>query len=130
MATPIYDDSEWPLFRVLMPPQPMSTSEFNAYLKHIDDLFLRGSRFAMVIDARDAPVHSPTERQEIAKHMKASHARFPHRLAAMGIVMSSPLQRGIFTAIMWVAGPTYPMRPFPSMTDAELWLREMLRARA
>jgi hypothetical protein len=113
---------------VLMSPQAQSPAEFTAYLKHIDDLFLRGDRFAIVIDAREAPVHTPTERQEIAKHMKASHARFPHRLVAMGIVMSSPLQRGIFTAIMWLAGPTYPIRPFPSTTDAELWLGEMLRA--
>lgn len=118
------------MFRVRMPQQTLASAEFAAYLKRIDDLFLRGDRFAIVIDAREAPVHSPVERQEIAKHMKASHARFPHRLAAMGIVMSSPLQRGIFTAIMWLAGPTYPIRPFPSTTDAEHWLKEMLGARS
>lgn len=128
MAAPTYDESEWPLFRVYMPQQSLLAGEFSTYLKRIDDLFLRGDRFAIVIDARDAPVHTPTERQEIAKRMRASHARFPQRLAAMGIVMSSPLQRGIFTAIMWLAGPTYPIRPFPSMPDAELWLQEMLRA--
>jgi hypothetical protein len=130
MAAPTYDDSKWPLFRVLMPRQAQTSAEFAAYLKHIDALFLRGDRFAIVIDAREAPVHTPTERQEIAKHMKASHARFPHRLVGMGIVMSSPLQRGIFTAIMWLAGPTYPIRPFPSPTDAEDWLEEVLRARS
>jgi hypothetical protein len=129
MAAPSYDDSGWPVFRIRLSHFAMSESEFAAYLKTVDDLFLRGDRFAVVIDARDAPVHSPKERQEIAQHMRASHARYPYRLAAMGIVMSSPVQRGIFTAINWLAGPTYPMRPFRAVKDAELWLRAMLLVR-
>lgn len=129
MAAPSYDDSGWPVFRIRLSHFAMSESEFFAYLKTVDDLFLRGERFAVVIDARDAPVHTPKERQEIAQHIRSSHARYPYRLAAMGIVMSSPVQRGIFTAINWMAGPTYPMRPFRAVKDAEAWLREMLLVR-
>jgi hypothetical protein len=129
MAAPSYDDSGWPVFRIRLSHFAMSESEFAAYLKTVDDLFLRGDRFAVVIDARDAPVHSPKERREIAQHMRASHARYPYRLAAMGIVMSSPVQRGIFTAINWLAGPTYPMRSFRAVNDAEVWLRAMLLVR-
>jgi hypothetical protein len=129
MAAPTYDDSGWPLFRIRLSQFGMSESEFFAYLKTVDDLFLRGDRFAVVIDARDAPIHTPKERQEIAQHIRASHARYPYRLAAMGIVMASPVQRGIFTAINWLAGPTYPMRPFRAVSDAEVWLREMLLVR-
>lgn len=129
MPAPSYDDSEWPLFRIRLSRFAMSEEEFLAYLKTVDDLFLRGERFALVIDARDAPVHTPRERQEIARHMRASHARYPYRLAAMGVVMSSAVQRGIFTAINWLAGPTYPIRPFRAMRDAEVWLRQMLLVR-
>jgi hypothetical protein len=129
MIVPSYDDSGWPVFRIRLPHAAMCESEFSAYLKTVDDLFLRGERFALVIDARDAPVHSAKERQEIAQHMRSSHARYPYRLAAMAIVMSSPVQRGIFTAINWMAGPTYPIRPFRAVKDAEAWLREMLLVR-
>lgn len=129
MAAPSYDDSEWPVFRIRLSRLAMSEAEFSAYLKAVDDLFLRGDRFVLAIDARDAPIHTPRERQEIALHMRASHARYPYRLAAMGIVMSSPVQRGIFTAINWMAGPTYPIRPFRAMGDAETWLRQMLLVR-
>ena len=129
MGAPSYDDSEWPLFRVRLSRLAMSEAEFQAYLTHVDEQFLRGDRFAMVIDARDAPVHTPKERQEIAAHMLASHARYPYRLAALGIVMSSALQRGIFTAINWLAGPTYPTRPFATTEEAEAWLRAMLLVR-
>ena len=129
MAQPSYDNSVWPLFRIRLSRLAMNEAEFSEYLKTVDDLFLRGDRFALAIDARDAPIHTPKERQEIAVHMRASHARYPYRLAAIGIVMSSPVQRGIFTAINWLAGPTYPTRPFRTMKDAEVWLREMLLVR-
>jgi hypothetical protein len=129
MAAPSYDDSGWPVFRIRLSHFAMSESEFSAYLKTVDDLFLRGDRFALVIDARDAPIPTPKERQEIAQRMRASHARYPYRLAALGIVMASPVQRGIFTAINWLAGPTYPTRPFRAVNEAEVWLREMLLVR-
>jgi hypothetical protein len=126
VIAPTYDDSEWPLFRVRMPRVAMSEEEFFRYLKHVDDLFLRGDRFAIVIDVRDAPIHTAKERQEVARRTRASHARYPHRLAAMGIVMSTPLQRGIFTAINWLTGPAFPVRPFSTTKEAEVWLKEML----
>ncbi|HTV21124.1 MAG TPA: hypothetical protein VMG12_20705 [Polyangiaceae bacterium] len=129
MAAPSFDDSDWPVYRIRLARFAMTEPEFFAYLKTVDDLFLRGDRFALAIDARDAPIHTPKERQEIAQHMRASHARYPYRLVAMGIVMSSPVQRGIFTAINWLAGPTYPTRPFRTMKEAEVWLREMLSVR-
>jgi hypothetical protein len=42
MAAPSYDDSGWPLFRIRLSHFAMSESEFSAYLKTVDDLFLRG----------------------------------------------------------------------------------------
>lgn len=129
MAAPSYDDSAWPLFRVHLSPKPMNTAEFEHYLGSIDDLFLRGDRFAVVIDARDAPPHTPAERQEIARRMRASYGRYPHRLAAMGIVLTSALQRGIFTAITWIAGQTHPVRAFQTPEEAEVWAWERLRER-
>lgn len=129
MPEPSYDDSEWPLFRVCLPKMAMSESEFLAYLTHMDELFLRGDPFAVVLDVRDAPPPTPKERQEIARRIRASHARYPARLVAMGIVMSSALERGIFTAINWLAGPAYPLRSFVTTGDAEAWLQQMLQRR-
>jgi len=129
MAAPSYDESGWPVFRIRLSRGAMSQSEFSAHLEAVDHLFLRGERFAVIIDARDSAVLTPKERQEIAQHMRASHARYPYRLAAMGIVLASPVQRGMFTAINWLAGPTHPIRPFRAVKDAEAWLREMLLVR-
>jgi hypothetical protein len=126
VVVPAYDDSAWPVFRVRLAPVAMPDDEFARYLEQIDKLFLRGERFALVIDAREAPAHTAKERQEIAKHMRASFERYPHRLAALAIVLESALQRGIFTAINWLAGPTYPTRSFRTQMDAEVWLRQML----
>ena len=126
MAGPRYDDSEWPLFRARMPATPLGHEEFAAWLEQLDCLFRRGERFALALDVRDAPLPTAIQRQEVAKLLRTWYARNPDRMAAQAVVMTSALQRGILTAILWLSGPTYQTRAFSAVPDAEAWLREML----
>jgi hypothetical protein len=127
---PTYDDSSWPLFRIDLPPAAMNPDAFESYLDRVDHLFLRGERFAILIDARKAPVHTANERKQCAERMRRSFQLYPTLLAAMGIVLSTPVQRGIFTAINWLAGPTFPTRAFGSQMEASAWLLEMVKGTA
>jgi hypothetical protein len=129
MAAPTYDDSDWPLFRARMPATPLSETEFSAWLQRLDQLFVRAERFALMLDVRDAPLPTATERHDVAKLLNSWHARHPHRMAAQAVVLKSAVQRGVLTAILWLSGPIYPTRPFVRMADADAWLREMLRTR-
>jgi hypothetical protein len=129
VAAPTYDESEWPLFRARMPSTALSEAEFSGWLERLDQLFRRGERFALLLDVRDAPLPTATERQDVAKLLRTWHSRHPYRMAAQAVVLKSALQRGILTAILWLAGPSYPTRPFSRRVDAETWLRDMLRAR-
>jgi hypothetical protein len=129
VAAPTYDESEWPLFRARMPSTPMSDAEFSGWLERLGQLFQRGERFALLVDVREAPLPTATERQDVATLLRTWHARHPYRMAAQAIVLKSALQRGILTAILWLAGPIYPTRAFSTMAEAEAWLRAMLRTR-
>jgi hypothetical protein len=127
---PTYHDGTWPLFRIDLPPAAMTPVEFESYLDRVDHLFLRRERFAILIDARKAPVHTANERKQCAERMRRSFQLYPTLLAAMGIVLSTPVQRGVFTAINWLAGSTFPTRAFGSQMEAAAWLLEMLKGTA
>jgi hypothetical protein len=49
-------------------------------------------------------------------------------MVGMAVVMSSAIERGVFTAITWAAGSTFPSRAFSAPEDAERWLLEALGA--
>jgi hypothetical protein len=125
MAAPIYDDSAWPLVRIRLPAE-LAASEFEASLDYIDSLFLRGQRFAVLLDVRDAPPLSAPQRKLVADRSNAMYARYPTRLAGMALMLSSALQRGIFTAIRWLIPRGYPTRAFAGTVEAERWLRAQL----
>lgn len=125
MATPTYDDRQWPLVRIRL-AQDLSEQEFEAALDYIDALFLRGQRFAVLLDVRTAAPLTAPQRKAVAERSNASYARHPTRLAGMAIVMSSALQRGVFTAIQWLCKESHPTRAFADIAPAEDWLRARL----
>ena len=129
MASPTYDDSEWPLVRIRMPAE-LSPSEFEASLDYIAALFRRGERFAVMMDVREAPPPTASQRSLIAARSNAMYAVYPTRMVGMALVMSSAIQRGILTAITWIAKDKQTTRAFATMDDAERWLRGQLAAKA
>jgi hypothetical protein len=127
MATPTFDDREWPLVRIRQ-SHALSDHDFGALLDYIDALFLRGQRFAVLLDVREAPPLTAPQRKAVAERANKSCARYPTRLVGMALVMSSALQRGVFTAIQWLCKDSHPTRAFGDITSAEAWLRACLDA--
>lgn len=128
VAAPSYDESEWPIFRVIMPKSGMNERELEAHLRSIERLFLRSERFALLIDARGAKPLDAKQRQALAGLLRRCFERYPQLLVGLGFVLSSALERGILTAISWAAGRTYPKRTFRTPDEAALWLRAALRS--
>ncbi|MGK3990564.1 STAS/SEC14 domain-containing protein [Sorangium sp. So ce136] len=125
---PRYDDSSWPLFRVVLPEEELSEQEFAELTDTLDGLFLRGGKFAVLMDARAAPPLAAKRRQVLGARGAAAYERHPGKMAGFAVVLRSPLQRGIFTAIHWIVRPRHEARAFSTLADAEEWLRSRLRA--
>jgi hypothetical protein len=125
MAATLYDDSQWPLVRIRL-PAALDTAELVVSLDYIDALFLRGERFAVLIDVRDAPPLTAPQRKLVAERSDAMYARYPTRLAGMALILSSAIQRGVVTAIQWLVKGGFPTRVFARLVDAEIWLRAQL----
>jgi hypothetical protein len=125
MAAPLYDDSQWPLVRIRL-PAALPAAELVASLDYIDALFLRGGRFAVLFDVRDAPPLTAPQRKLVAERSNAMYARHPTRMAGMALILSSAIQRGVVTAIQWLAKGGFPTRAFARVAEGEAWLRAQL----
>jgi hypothetical protein len=127
MGTVRYDGSDWPLYRVSIPSVEMDDKEFAVLVCTLDGLFTRGERFAILLDIRHAPVLGAKRRQIIAERAKAMFERFPGKCVGVAVVLSTPLQRGLFTALHWFLGGTHAARAFETVIEAESWLVAELR---
>lgn len=128
MAAPRYDLSRWPLVVVTLSRLEMSDAELTDYLDWMDGLFLRGGRFAVLLDYREAPAMPAKRRQLIGARSKAALERHPGKLVGFAFIVSSAVQRGIFTAILWVSRSGETTRVFASVSEGEAWLGARLRS--
>jgi hypothetical protein len=112
---------------VTMPAVPMTAAEFSAHLARMSGFYDRG-RFGLVVDSRDQTRLPSEDRRRIAKRMDEDEVRHPDRLACIGVVMSSPFQRGVFTTISWLTNAPFARRTFPSVELAKAWVRGRLKA--
>lgn len=128
MTAPRYDESRWPLVSVCLPQAELNDQEFDAFLDKLDGLFLRMQRFAVLLDARVAPALAPRRRKAVATRANAAQERHPGLMVGFAVVLSSPVQRGVFTAIHWLLRRSDNTRAHATLAEAEAWLLERLRA--
>ncbi|HTV21130.1 MAG TPA: hypothetical protein VMG12_20735 [Polyangiaceae bacterium] len=128
MAAPRYDTSRWPLVSITLSSIEMTDAELDHYLNWMDQLFERGSKFAVLLDYRQAPDMKAKRRQLIGERSRAAMERHPGQLVAFAFVISSALQRGIFTAILWLSRSGDTARVFAGLSEGETWLASRLQS--
>lgn len=124
--SPTYDMSQWPLFVVSMPTANLSAEAFQSHLQACRAPYRRMQPFVMLIDMGQHPPLSPERRKAVSEAMRADNARYPGLHRALAIVVRSRLDRGVTTAISWVARPPYPFAAFTTVAEAKAWLLEKL----
>lgn len=126
MCAPTYDDSQWPIFVARMPPNRLSTEEFSAHLAGLRKPFRRGEPFGVLIVMGEHPPLLPKQRKAAADAMKQDWERHPGLLRAKAIVIRSSVERGVVTAVNWLAKPPYPLASFETESIARTWLLAQL----
>jgi hypothetical protein len=108
----------------------MTPDELSACLDTLESFFARATPLAILIDARGAPPPSARERQGIAARYRRWQSDYPGQLAGLAVVLTSAIERGVFTAIIWAVGHGFPARAFGAPEDAEAWLSAALKQKA
>lgn len=125
-TVPTYDESEWPLFLVKMPPVALSAEAFQAHLEACSERYSRGKPFCMLIDMGDHPPLGAVRRKAVADRMMEDGRRFPRVMLGCALVVHSAPSRGGVTAINWVAQPAYSFTAFEGMGEARMWLAHLI----
>jgi len=129
MPLPEHDLSEWPLVVVTWPTGSISDHEFPVYLDALSAHHRQGGRFARVMDLRASGALSAHQRRQLAERLDGDEARYPGQLAAIAVVTSTTLQRGIFKALAWLYGKPQRREAFSNLADAKRWARMQLTGR-
>jgi hypothetical protein len=119
---PTYDYSEWPVFVVRMPANRLSDDAFRTHLEVLSEPYRRARPFGVLIIMGAHPPLPPVQRRAAAAAMKADNECYPGLLRAKAIVVRSTLERGVVTAVSWMAKPDYPFAAFETDSDAKDWL--------
>lgn len=125
---PRYDESEWPILIVRMPPVALSDADFEAHLDACTDRYRRGEPFGILFDMGNHPPLGAVRRKAVGERMAADAKRYPGIMRGCALVVRSGVSQGGVTAINWVARPPYEFTAFRDIGEARAWLKTRVPA--
>lgn len=94
--------------------------------KHLQQAEAEGSKIAMVVDGATVDTPSPAARKFMAEFLDENRLLIATRCAAAGVVLSNGIQRGVLTAVLWLAPSPCPIKAFGTVDEADAWVRSVL----
>jgi hypothetical protein len=101
------DESRWPLV-VYTAFGHQTEEEFDAYLADADRVLGRRERHGVIFDARRAHPIGPKLRKRQVDWLRQHDRQLRANCVALGMLLNSPVQRGVFRAILWMTPLPYP----------------------
>jgi hypothetical protein len=126
VAAPTIDLSRYPL--VVVRYSGLATdAEFDEYLESMTRLILgRKQKTVTILDARQSDRTPATQRKKQAAWLKTHENMLRQYSLGTAFVITSPLVRGVLTAIFWLQPLPTDHTVVGSMVDAEEWAKAKL----
>jgi hypothetical protein len=102
-------------------------AEWQRHINQMSEWARRDEQYAVVIDAREVGKVPATQRRSIVDWINRDRQHLKTNCAGGALIFSSPVQQGLWTAIVWVTPTPIPVKIFRDVASAEAWLRERLR---
>lgn len=125
MGQVIFDEANGPLFRMTY-QGVCDDAEWQAHIDQMSEWARRGDKYAVLIDARQVGRVSPVQRKSIVEWINRDRQHLTTNCSAGALIFSSPIQHGLWTAIVWVTPIPIPVKVFRDAPTAEAWLRDQL----
>jgi hypothetical protein len=108
-----------------VPAAKLSEEEIDHCLHELDDQLDRRSPYVLLFDLTHSATPNALQRQKLANHVRVNTPKIRRWVRGVGVVLSSPLTRGIVTALFWVAPPPVPHRIFATRAEADAWAESL-----
>lgn len=126
MHEPRYDEGQWPILVITLPPQEPTDAELYGYLDRISAFTKRGVPYVQVLDVRLVQSFSARGRRLMAERTELDDKAYPGVVLGVGVVLSGALQRGIFKAMAWLISTPRPTQSFSEVESALSWARHLV----
>ena len=124
----VFDTSYDPMHLQVIPGH-FTFAEADAHFSEVERYYTRESASnapaALLADVRALSAADARSRKRVADAFLRLSPVMERRAVGHAIVMSSPLIRGALTAIFWIKQPSWQIRTFAEITEADAWLRRM-----
>jgi hypothetical protein len=124
----VYDESQAPILRIVVPSPPASDAEFERLLAWHRAELERRRPFAVLFELAAGAGVSVERRERIRRHTRQNEAGFRDYQCALGVVVGSAYQRALASAVLWIAKPPSPARIFLDRKSAFEWAQSRLAA--
>jgi len=129
MGRVVFDESERPLCRMSYQGE-CDDNQWRSHIETMSEWARRGDHYAVVIDARQVGRVSATQRKAIVDWINRDRQHLKANCAGGALIFASPMQQGLWTAIVWVTPIPIPVKVFRDVMSAEHWLRSQLEEKA
>lgn len=106
---------------VVIWPSDIDRSDVDTHFEEIVALTERGERLAIVVDMTLSGTPSPADRRYASQRLRETYATSGHRIAGVAHVITSPMVRGILSAVYWLSPPPFPVAVVASRHEAIGW---------
>jgi hypothetical protein len=110
---------------VAWPSGPISDAEIEELLRTLARFY--GRAHAVLHDGVRASGLTANQRRRMAQHAATYEEEVRRWVIASAAVATSPVVRGLITAVQWVAPSPCPFKAFSVRAEAEEWLLHALR---
>jgi hypothetical protein len=110
------------------PPSAIGPGVIEEVLAELEAQLRRGVQYVLVFDLSHAAVPNALQRQQLAAHVRDNEQDIRRSVRSVGVVLTSPIARGIVTAIFWVSPPPMPYRFFTTRAEAASWAEALADA--
>lgn len=122
------DESMWPVLLIRPKPMEMSIEELEVAFRYYDRILeRRRERYAVVFDNREVKHLSAAHRSRIARYNEENEERARVYCRGLAFTITSPIVRGMMTAILWIKRPPVETRTFEELDAALSWAGEQVR---
>lgn len=81
-----------------------------------------GLRVALLVDGSNSNGVSARQRQMMAEFNDAHASLLASHCLGQGLALTSAIQRGVLTAMLWLRKPPAPLKAFATRAEASQWL--------
>src|SRR5271155_3283679 len=100
-----------------VPSSKISDEEIDRVLGQLEAELDRETPYVLIFDLTGSGTPNALQRQKLTNHVRANTVRIRQWVRGVGVVLTSPLTRGMVTAIFWVAPPPVPYRLFATRAE-------------